>query len=628
MAIFSLNEIRTEQIKNIANDNFESWPESATYGYFAGGLDPAGSPIYVDTVDRIDFSSETTSLPGNDLPSGRWHFATVSSSSYGYFGGGYDGSNHIDTINRLDFSNETFSAPGNNLSQVRQGLGGTQSSSYGYFAGGTDPAVSPSYVDTVDRIDFSSETMSTPGNDLPSGRYSFGEVSSSSYGYFGGGYDGSSHIDTINRLDFSSETFSAPGNNLSQVRQGLGGTQSSSYGYFGGGINPAVSPSIVDTVDRIDFLNETASLPGNNLPSGRRLPGTSQSSSYGYFGGGYDGSNHIDTINRLDFSNETFSAPGNNLSQVRQGLAGVSGGASYRISGSRTYGYFGGGQFTPLALSKLTIVDRIDFSSETMSTLGNNLSQGRQYLAATSSNSYGYFGGGRNPSVSPLYLSTVERLDFSNETISDVGDLSIGRFTLAACSSSSYGYFAGGRDPGSSPTYISTVDRLDFSNDTLSLPDQGRSILTQGSSVVSNSSYGYFGGGIPYIDTVERLDFSSETFSLPGDDLLENRGYAAGVSNSNFGYFGGGRSPSYQSTIDRLDFSNGTMTPGNNLSQARSNLAATQSSSDGYFAAGGEGATRPCTIDRLDFSSETTSTPFGAGNGLPAGNTGSAAVSN
>ena len=70
------------------------------------------------------------------------------------------------------------------------------------------------------------------------------------------------------------------------------------------------------------------------------------------------------------------------------------------------------------------------------------------------------------------------------------------------------------------------------------------------------------------------------------------------------------------------------MTPGNNLSQARSNLAATQSSSDGYFAAGGEGATRPCTIDRLDFSSETTSTPFGAGNGLPAGNTGSAAVSN
>ena len=51
MAIFSLNEVRTEQIKNIANDNFESWPESATYGYFGGGQ----SPPSVATVDHIDF---------------------------------------------------------------------------------------------------------------------------------------------------------------------------------------------------------------------------------------------------------------------------------------------------------------------------------------------------------------------------------------------------------------------------------------------------------------------------------------------------------------------------------------------------------------------------------------------
>ena len=37
MAIFSLNEVRTEQIKNVANDNFDSCPESATYGFFGGG---------------------------------------------------------------------------------------------------------------------------------------------------------------------------------------------------------------------------------------------------------------------------------------------------------------------------------------------------------------------------------------------------------------------------------------------------------------------------------------------------------------------------------------------------------------------------------------------------------------
>ena len=125
MAIFSLNEVRTEQIKNIANDNFESWPESATYGYFAGGINPAVSPSYVATVDRIDFLNETASLPGNNLPSGRKEIGTVSSSSYGYFGGGRDPSGSptfVDTVDRLDFSNETTSAPGNNLPQARSDL--------------------------------------------------------------------------------------------------------------------------------------------------------------------------------------------------------------------------------------------------------------------------------------------------------------------------------------------------------------------------------------------------------------------------------------------------------------------------------------------------------------------------
>ena len=72
MAIFSLNEVRTEQIKNIANDNFESWPESATYGYFGGGFSA------ISTVDRIDFSNETTSAPGYNLTQDRDGLAAVS----------------------------------------------------------------------------------------------------------------------------------------------------------------------------------------------------------------------------------------------------------------------------------------------------------------------------------------------------------------------------------------------------------------------------------------------------------------------------------------------------------------------------------------------------------------------
>ena len=117
MAIFSLNEVRTEQIKNIADDNFESWPESATYGYFGGGW----SPPYRDTIDRLDFSNETTSVPGTGLSQGRSSLAAVSSSSYGYFAGGY-APPIVCTIDRLDFSNDTVTVPGTGLPQARYGL--------------------------------------------------------------------------------------------------------------------------------------------------------------------------------------------------------------------------------------------------------------------------------------------------------------------------------------------------------------------------------------------------------------------------------------------------------------------------------------------------------------------------
>jgi hypothetical protein len=86
------------------------------------------------------------------------NLAAVSSSSYGYFGGGYlnPPTTGVNTVDRLDFSNETTSAPGNNLSQGRRSLAATESSSYGYFGGG----FSPPHRDTVDRIDFSNETTS------------------------------------------------------------------------------------------------------------------------------------------------------------------------------------------------------------------------------------------------------------------------------------------------------------------------------------------------------------------------------------------------------------------------------------------------------------------------------------
>jgi len=602
--VFGLTSIYERQVENIDNNNFESWPESDTYGYFGGGTNP---PSYLDTIDRIDFSNETTSAPGNNLPQARYGLAACSSSSYGYFGGGFilpsTPSFFKDTVDRIDFSNETTSAPGDNLSEVRSSLAACSSNNYGYFGGGQSPAESPSFRTIIDRLDFSNETILNIG-DLSQGRIQLAAVSSSSYGYFGGGRDpglSPGWLDTVDRIDFSNETTSAPGDNLPQARSFVAACSSNSYGYFGGGQNPAESPSVVNTIDRIDFSNGTTSAPSNNLPQARGSLAACSSNNYGYFGGGFDPPT-VTTIDRIDFSNETTSAPGKDLPQERYGLAALSGGASQRIKGSRTYGYFAGGEGPP----QVSTVDRIDFSNETVSAPGENLPQGRENLAACSSNSYGYFAGGEGPPPSGGDKDTIDRIDFSNETMSLLGNnLPEGREDLAACSSSSYGYFGGGVE---FITTKDTIDRIDFSNETTSAPGNNLTQEREVLAALSSSSYGYFGGGdknFNYKNIVDRIDFSNETTSAPGNDLSESRLGLAAVSSSSYGYFGGGES-SPDARVDRIDFSNETTSaPGNNLTQAREHLAACSSTNYGYF--GGGEPSPDGRIDRIDFSNETTS---------------------
>ena len=106
---------------------------------------------------------------------------------------------------------QTVSLPGNNLTQARSGIAGVFSSNYGYFGGG-----SPS-VCTIDRIDFSTETVDGPpdhGSSLTAARSALAGASNSNYGYFGGGGA------TIDNIDFSTGTTS-PAASLSQSRERL-----------------------------------------------------------------------------------------------------------------------------------------------------------------------------------------------------------------------------------------------------------------------------------------------------------------------------------------------------------------------------------------------------------------------
>jgi hypothetical protein len=602
MAIFSLQEVKELQIQNVNDNNFESWPEGATYGYYGGG----GLPGIINTISRLDFFNESVSDPGNNLPTARGFLSAVSTSFYGYFGGGSVPSS-ISTISRLDYSNETLSDLGNNLPASVQNLAAMSSNSYGYFGGGTLPP----FVNTISRIDFSNETVSNPGNNLPTARGSLAATSSNSYGYFGGGSVPSS-INTISRLDFSNETVSDPGKNLPTAKSFLEATSSNSYGYFGGGESGASSFS---AISRLDFSNETLSDPGNNLPTARGSLAATSSSFYGYFGGGLSAIgpliNYSSLISRLDFFNETVSNPGKNLPTARSNMASVSGGASvYREKGFKTYGYYAGGS------PALTTVSRLDFSNETLSDPGKNLPAGRYLTAKVTSNNYNYFAGSE-----PSGTNVITRFDFSNETLNDPGkNLLISYYQVGSVNSNNYGYFYGGYKSGGTPTFpafaaYTTVTRLDFSNETLNNP--GKNLIYPsivGNSSVSTKSYGYIVRATNVYPPSEQLkiNYSNEVVSLTFPWSPTGISYATTVQNNLYGYFCGGTvspsffpfAPSAVNTIRRLDFSNETLNnPGKNMPTTFASLSGSSSSFYGYVNMGPSQS----QIVRIEFSTEDVS---------------------
>ena len=185
-------------------------------------------------------------------------------------------------------------------------------------------------------------------------------------------------------------------------------------GYFAGG-------SLAATVDRIDYSNDTATAsPKGPLTAGVRYGAGTGNNSYGYHAGGV--SPTVSTVDRIDYSNDTATAsPKGPLSSNRQYMG---------ATGNASYGYFGGGLVT-------SVVDRIDYSNDTATASPKGpLSLARLGLAATGDFNFGYFGGGIFPSPTLTY-STIDRIDYSNDTAtaSPKGPLSSVRSNLAAVSS-------------------------------------------------------------------------------------------------------------------------------------------------------------------------------------------------
>ena len=393
------------------------------------------------------------------------------------------------------------------------------------------------------------------------------------------------------------------GYNGTFVVTGFAGTTTVSYattGYVG----PVAASIGATTIGYVQLLTD-----GN-------VTNTTWSSAqtHGWFGGGYIPSGPISTVDRIDFSNDTGTANiRGSLSSTRHQSA---------ATGNSNYGWFGGGRTGPTRISS---VDRIDFSNDSgTSFIRGPLSLARDNLSAVGNSNYGWFGGGYNFPF-PGNKSTVDRIDFSNDSAiaSARGPLTLAKTSLVATGNSNYGWFGGGVDP--SVATISTVVRIDFSNDSPSPLSRGPlSSARYALAATGNSNYGWFGGGnAPVVSTVDRIDFSNDSLTaLVRGTLSLARNFLAATGNSNYGWFGGGyiSFPSRPSTVNRIDFSNdsATASPRGPLSLGRSGVRATsgqaRSSSTrlakilgyGWFGGGvATGFSPTSTVDRIDFSNDS-----------------------
>ena len=272
--------------------------------------------------------------------------------------------------------------------------------------------------------------------------------------WFGGGYNGP-RTSTVQRIIYATDTATASVRGpLSGISTDLAAASNFTDGWFAGG--GATGSSVVD---RITYATDTATASVRGpLSSARAYFAAAGNTTDGWFGGG--GPGNLSTVQRITYATDTATASVRGpLSLARKFLG---------AAGNDTDGWFGGGYIQP-STSDTTTVDRITYATDTATaSVRGPLSDARQRFAAAGNTTYGYFAGGSHATFSAAY-SIVDRITYATDTAtaSVRGPLSAARYFLAAASSPSDAWFGGGNNAGS------RVDRITFATDTATASVRG-----------------------------------------------------------------------------------------------------------------------------------------------------------
>jgi len=257
---------------------------------------------------------------------------------------------------------------------------------------------------------------------------------------------------TVDKFAFPSDSRTTLGTGLSSGRETHGFADSGVAGYSAGGGGQ-------NTVDKFAFPADTRTTLGTGLSSVLTDGGSmSNSGVAGYVTWGYTtGFTFLTTINKFTFPGDSRSTLAATLSPERRGIHGF---ANYGTSG-----YFAGGQRDGI-IGGYTTINKLAFPADTISTLASGISTIRSWPAAFGSHAVaGYVAGGYQETPGNARVATVDKFAFPSDTRTTLGTgLSGIRGNMTGyCNSGVAGYFAGGFDDS---VALSTVDKFELPSDT------------------------------------------------------------------------------------------------------------------------------------------------------------------
>jgi len=281
---------------------------------------------------------------------------------------------------------------------------------------------------------------------------------------------------TINRITYATDTATSTNRGLLSISQNGNGAGAGTltYGWFGGGYAiPAPGPFISSSyVQRITFATDTAtaSVRGPLSTPTKRLGATSDTTTYGWFGGGYSQPAPAprSSISRITYASDTATASARGpLERSAYYLAGT---------GTTTSGWYCGGRDNSVPINYST-VSRITYATDTATaTARGPLTSTASGAAATGDGTtYGWITVGNGGS------SIINRITYANDTAtaSIRGPMTSTTYAGQGTGNDTYGYFA----PVSSGE--STVSRITFATDT-----------NTATAVGPTSATGFGGGGV------------------------------------------------------------------------------------------------------------------------------------